>query len=114
MNTVPQLSDDEFVAIKFLQNPTVEIPLPKNFDLKEEAQHLEYLWRKTKKLQRYTFKNFVHAGGSGMVFEVEQMSKGEDRFGYNENWNLDYVKKKCKELIETYYYKDYENFKNGN
>lgn len=44
---------------------------------------------------------------SNFAQEVELMSIGEDGFkdGYKHNWNLDYVKKKCKELLEKYYYK---------
>ena len=47
---------------------------------------------------------------SNMAFEVEQLSKGDEVFRetHKQNWTLDYVTKKCKELIEKYYYKDYE------
>jgi hypothetical protein len=48
------------------------------------------------------FENFA--------FEIEWMAKGDEDFnnGYKQNWTLDYVKKKCKELLENYYYKNYE------
>jgi len=43
-------------------------------------------------------------------FAIEWMSKGEDGFkeGSKKNWTLEYVTKKCKELLERYYYKDYK------
>ena len=48
------------------------------------------------------FENFA--------FEVEWMAKGDEGFrdDVKHNWTLDYVKKKCKELVEKYYYKDYK------
>jgi hypothetical protein len=48
------------------------------------------------------FENFA--------FGIEWMSKGEEGFkdGFKQNWTLDYVKKRCRELLEKYYYKDYE------
>ena len=44
------------------------------------------------------------------AFEVEWMAKGDEGFrdDVKHNWTLDYVKKKCKELVEKYYYKDYK------
>lgn len=46
---------------------------------------------------------------NNFAFGIEYIAKGEDGFkdGYKHNWTLDYVKKKCSELIEEYYYKDY-------
>lgn len=48
------------------------------------------------------FENFA--------FGVEWLSKGEEGFREHvkHNWTLDYVKKRCKELLEKYYYKNYE------
>ena len=42
-------------------------------------------------------------------FCVLQMSKGEDNFmeGNKHNWNLEFVKNRCKELVEKYWFKDY-------
>lgn len=44
------------------------------------------------------------------AFEIEQLSKDENEFRneYEQNRTLDYVTKKCKELVEKYYYKDYK------
>jgi hypothetical protein len=43
-------------------------------------------------------------------FEILQMSKGEEVFKeeVKHRWTLEYVKKRCKELLDKYYYKDYE------
>jgi len=43
-------------------------------------------------------------------YELDCMSKGEEGFreGYKQNWTLDYVKERCKELVDKYYYKMYE------
>lgn len=47
---------------------------------------------------------------SDMAFEVKCLSEGEDSFkdGYKQNWTLEYVKNKCKEILEKYYSKDYK------
>lgn len=47
------------------------------------------------------FENFA--------FAVEWMGKGEEGFksGNEHKWTLDYVKARCKEMVENYYYKDY-------
>jgi hypothetical protein len=61
-------------------------------------------------LEENAYMSEMESDFENFAFKVEQMSKGEDGFreGYKQNWTLDYVKKKCKELIETYYYKDYD------
>jgi hypothetical protein len=43
-------------------------------------------------------------------FGIDSLSKGEEGFrdGFKKNWTLGYVTEKCKELLEKYYYKDYE------
>lgn len=48
------------------------------------------------------FENFA--------FGISWMAKGEEGFreGSKQNWTLEYVTKKCKELLERYYYKDYQ------
>lgn len=48
------------------------------------------------------FENFAYS--------IEWMAKGEEGFrkGSKQNWTLEYVTKKCKELLERYYYKDYK------
>lgn len=44
-----------------------------------------------------------------LTFAVEDLSKGEEIFrdGYKHNWTLDYVKNKCKELLQKYCFKNY-------
>ncbi len=44
------------------------------------------------------------------AFNIQWMAKGEDSFrdDVKKNWTLDYVKKRCKELVDKYYYKDYK------
>lgn len=56
---------------ELLSKPIVKSALPSGFGIEEEASHLEQLWVSCPKLTRYTFQNFVHAGGSGMVFKVD-------------------------------------------
>lgn len=43
-------------------------------------------------------------------FGVSCLAKGEEGFreGYKQNWTLEYVTKKCNELLERHYYKDYK------
>ena len=55
---------------RLLATPLVTLPLPRDFDVQAESEHLNRLWTETKELQQYTFESFVHAGGSGMVFRV--------------------------------------------
>jgi hypothetical protein len=63
---VPQAPDFR----DLLARPLVREPLPGDFIPAEEAEHLVELWNKLRKLHRYRFEAFVHAGGSGMVFKV--------------------------------------------
>lgn len=46
------------------------------------------------------FENFAYG--------IDTLSKGEDSFKEEakKNWTLDYMKNKCKELLDKYYYKD--------
>lgn len=53
-----------------LRKPLVKLPLPSDFDIELEAAHLKQLWQDTPPLQALRFRTFVHAGGSGLVFEV--------------------------------------------
>ena len=53
-----------------LSKPLLQIALPSSFNLEEESAHLNILWDTIPALRQYNFKNFVHAGGSGMVFKV--------------------------------------------
>lgn len=41
---------------------------------------------------------------------IEILSKGEESFrdSHKKNWTLEYVKDRCKELLNTYYYKDHK------
>lgn len=59
-----------------LRAPLVEEPLPLDFKITEEAEHLSELWAQLPSLHNYTFERFVHAGGSGMVFQVKRISSG--------------------------------------
>lgn len=65
--------DDSVPAPDFrelLLHPLVKEPLPSDFNVVDEAEHLRDLWTKLPQLRRYRFEAFVHAGGSGMVFKV--------------------------------------------
>lgn len=53
-----------------LRKPHVKLPLPPDFDVSVEATHLRELWETTTRLHRFDFRTFIHAGGSGLVFEV--------------------------------------------
>lgn len=44
-------------------------PLAADFRVDEEAAHLTKLWSDVPDLQKYRLLDFVHAGGSGMVFK---------------------------------------------
>lgn len=61
-------------------------------------------------LKENAYMSEMESDFENFAFEVEWLAKGEAGFrdGYKQNWTLDYVKKKCKELVETYYYKDYD------
>lgn len=60
-----------------LRDPIVTSKLPEGFDVDQEAVHLAGLWDTVPQLRSYTFHRFVHAGGSGMVFEVTQDKRAE-------------------------------------
>lgn len=66
-------SDTAMTEEKFLEllnSRLVKKDLPSDFDMAGESKHLAELWARLPHLQKYEFKHFVHAGGSGMVFEV--------------------------------------------
>jgi hypothetical protein len=56
-----------------LRKPSVKLALPGDFDAAAEAEHLEQLWNKAPKLRTYRFDQFIHAGGSGIVFRVKEI-----------------------------------------
>ena len=59
--------------LELLKHPAVtDTPLPSDFDVDVESTHLEDLWKEFPGLQKYEFLEFVHAGGSGMVFKVQE------------------------------------------
>lgn len=68
----PPLADTleapDFSAL--LRNPIVKEELPPDFSITAEAGHLNTLWNSVPRLRQYLFLDFVHAGGSGMVFRV--------------------------------------------
>lgn len=66
----PSIAPPDF--LDKLSKPLVKQPLPSNFNPEEEVEHLNALWQSTSHFQRYTFEDFVHAGGSGMVFKVTE------------------------------------------
>jgi hypothetical protein len=85
-------------CILHFDNTRVVLWLYKNgYDIIELLESNSYLSEMEK-----DFENFA--------FAIDWMSKGDDGFreGYKQNWTLEYVTKKCKELLEKYYYKDYE------
>lgn len=61
-------------------------------------------------LQQNLYFSQLERDFENFSFAIEWMSKGEDGFKDNvkKNWNLEYVKNKCKELLDKYYYKDYD------
>jgi len=59
----------EFFYYK-LEHPLIDQPLPSDFDKNEESEHLSMLWHSVPELQKYLFEEFVHAGGTGIVFKV--------------------------------------------
>jgi HD superfamily phosphohydrolase len=84
------LKVDEYPKPDFtnlLRKPAVKLPLPLDFDVEVEAQHLQDLWDKIQKFRRYKFEQFIHAGGSGMVWRVKE-------FGSNSNWAMKIARKK--------------------
>jgi len=85
-------------CILHFDNTKVVLWLYKNgYDVTELLEANSYLSEMEK-----DFENFA--------FEITWMAKGEERFrdGYKQKWTLEYVTKKCKELVDKYYYKDYE------
>ncbi|MHA1951353.1 MAG: protein kinase domain-containing protein [Candidatus Thorarchaeota archaeon] len=65
----PKQGSKEFF-IMLLKNPIVKKKLPSDFNIEEEAAHLESLYQRIPRMSEYIFSRFVHAGGSGMVFKV--------------------------------------------
>jgi hypothetical protein len=85
-------------CILYFDNSKVVLWLYKNgYDITNLLENNSYF----SEMER-DFENFA--------FSIEWMSKGEEGFreGHEHKWTLDYVKKKCKELVEKYYYKDYK------
>jgi HD superfamily phosphohydrolase/serine/threonine protein kinase len=72
---------------ELLSRPRIDLPLPSDFDAGLEAKHLETLWEAIPKLRRYHFEQFIHAGGSGMVFRVKEK-------GGETDWALKIARKK--------------------
>lgn len=67
---VPPCPDFE----NLLKKPIVTDLLPSDFSVEDEVQHLKQLWDQYKGFWKYQFNEFVHAGGSGMVFQVSKQS----------------------------------------
>jgi len=64
----------------------------------------------TNRMKPSTQRYLERVGYKVRAFAIEWMSKGEEGFkdGFKQNWTLEYVTKKCRELLDKYYYKDYE------
>lgn len=85
-------------CILHFDNTKVVLWLYKNgYDITELLEANAYLSE-----MEIDFENFA--------FGIDWVSKGEEGFreGYKQNWTLEYVTKKCKELLEKYYYKNYK------
>jgi hypothetical protein len=85
-------------CILHFDNTKVVLWLYKNgYDVTELLKANSYLSEMEK-----DFENFA--------FAITWMAKGEECFrdDVKQNWTLDYVKKNCKELVDKYYYKNYE------
>jgi serine/threonine protein kinase len=63
----PPLFDD------LLRHPKASGPLPSDFSVEKEAEHIVKLWERSPDLQGYKFIEFVSSGGSGMVFKVQRI-----------------------------------------
>jgi hypothetical protein len=63
----------------------------------------------TQLLETNSYLSEMETDFENFAYEIDWLSKGEEGFreDVKQNWTLDYVKKKCKELLENYYYKDY-------
>ena len=59
---------------KLLSNPLVKDPLPSDFNSHEESEHLITLWKEIPGLRTFNIEQFIHAGGSGMVFKARRIS----------------------------------------
>lgn len=77
-----------------LNRPAVKLPLPKDFDATEEATHLLTLWEQNLRLRVYDFEEFIHAGGSGIVFRVKEQQSGSV-------WALKIARKKAFRLATS-------------
>jgi hypothetical protein len=64
----------------------------------------------TELLEANSYLSQMEKDFENFAFAIEWMSKGEEGFkdGFKQNWTLEYVTKKCRELLDKYYYKDYE------
>lgn len=67
--TKPDFSD-------LLRRPRVR-PLPLDFDADQERDFLNALWDRSLGLEAYEFVEFIHAGGTGMVFRVNSIHTGQ-------------------------------------
>jgi hypothetical protein len=64
----------------------------------------------TELLEANSYFSQMEQDFENFAFAIEWMAKGEEGFrdGFQQNWTLEYVTKKCRELLDKYYYKDYE------
>lgn len=73
---------------KLLRAPAIDLPLPTGFDPEAEATHLIGLWENVAPLRGYEFEEFIHAGGSGIVFRVKERGK-------TTNWAIKIARKRA-------------------
>ena len=93
-----EFHDGQDNCILHFDNTKVVLWLYKNgYDITELLEANSYLSQMEKDFEIF-------------AFAIEWMSKGEEGFkdGFKQNWTLEYVTKKCRELLDKYYYKDYE------
>jgi hypothetical protein len=64
----------------------------------------------TNMLEENAYMSEMEDDFENLAFAVHDMSKGEEAFKGEDRdmWTLEYVKNKCKELVDEYFYKDYE------
>jgi HD superfamily phosphohydrolase len=79
--SLPFSNENEGPIPKFrelLTQPAIDLPLPADFKTDIETAHLISLWEEVPKMRRYDFEQFIHAGGSGMVFRVKERGTPTD------------------------------------
>ena len=76
-----------------LKKPLLDVPLPDDFKVEAEVEHLKNLWESAYPLSNYQYEHLVHAGGSGMVFKVVDENSNA--------WAMKIVRKRLYELKDS-------------